>query len=473
MPKPKHTHDARATLDETRAREVLMVRAFEEGSDGSELRTSQWTAEDRAWATRLARQTSSANAANGAAFIADRAHHALQRLRSREPGLERWLAPTRWKPGWCALAALLGLIAGVLVDQIGNSQRINLLAPPVWAVVAWNLAVYVVIVLGCLRFWPTLPTLPALSLRRGVQRWLQTRASASLSKHPVWANFVGAWTTLAAPLNQARAASLLHIAAAALALGLVAGLYLRGLVLDYRAGWQSTFLDAAQVQTLLGALLDVASRVSGIGVPAVAPLRVTPELAPSGAAAPWLHLYATTLALWVIVPRCLLAAWALWQARSLARAMVLPWQQPYFAQLLRAHAGSAASAQVWPHGAVPDAQAALGLRAVLARHFGEEPVLRIEAATAYGDEDVPRSTQPGATAVCLFDLASTPEVETHGRFIEALQQAGPVIVVTNEASFLRRFLSLQQRLAQRRAAWGKFCDERGVQWLSADLEQPL
>ena len=43
----------------------------------------------------------------------------------------------------------------------------------------------------------------------------------------------------------------MHLAAAVVAIGLVAGLYVRGTVLRYEAGWESTFLDASQVHALL------------------------------------------------------------------------------------------------------------------------------------------------------------------------------------------------------------------------------
>ena len=63
------------------------------------------------------------------------------------------------------------------------------------------------------------------------------------------------WARVAAPLYAARAARILHLAAAALALGVIAGLYVRGLAFEYRATWESTFLDPAQVRALLAAAL--------------------------------------------------------------------------------------------------------------------------------------------------------------------------------------------------------------------------
>ena len=60
-----------------------------------------------------------------------------------------------------------------------------------------------------------------------------------------------------------RIAALLHVAAAAVAIGLLGSMYLRGLVLDYRAGWQSTFLQADTVQRVLSTLLAPATALTG------------------------------------------------------------------------------------------------------------------------------------------------------------------------------------------------------------------
>ena len=94
------------------------------------------------------------------------------------------------------------------------------------------------------------------------------------------ARFGKAWAELSWPTAVARAGSVLHLAAAALALGLVAGMYLRGLVLDYRAGWQSTFLEPPRVTSFLSTVLAPAAKVSGVALPdeaGVAALRLGGE----------------------------------------------------------------------------------------------------------------------------------------------------------------------------------------------------
>ena len=118
-------------LPEASARQVLLVQAFDTVAEAEGV----WTAQDRAWATRLTRETVPAGTPP-AQLLAERARHALQRLQPRHPGVAATLARRLGGPAWLLGAALLGVAAGLLMDAIGSSQRINLLAPPVWGVIA-------------------------------------------------------------------------------------------------------------------------------------------------------------------------------------------------------------------------------------------------------------------------------------------------------------------------------------------------
>lgn len=451
-------------LSESAARRVLLVRAHETAE------TPLWTAEDRAWATRLARETVPVGAAP-ARFLDERASHALQRLAPRDPAVARWLGRPLWRWSWLPAALAVGLLSGLAVDAVGSARRIDLLAPPVWGVILWNLLVYIALLL------------PRGTLRGGrVTGWLARRlAGGALRGSGPLAAFAADWVPRALPALAARAALLLHAAAAALAAGLVAGLYLRGLVLDYRAGWESTFLEPAGVRALLSTLLAPASALTGIGVPdqaAISALRVGPGVAASAPAGPWIHLYAATLALFVIVPRMALAVWAGLRGAWASRRVALPLADPYFQQLLLQGRGVAPRVRVLPHGAAPSPQAVLGLRELLAGVLGAEMQLRLAAPTAYGAEEsagTPRAEPDTTLLVALVDLAATPEADTQGRFLRELRAAAPalpLLLLADEAGFARRFGQLPERLAQRREAWRQLAAAEGAAWLSADLERP-
>ncbi|HET7795943.1 MAG TPA: DUF2868 domain-containing protein [Rhizobacter sp.] len=297
-------------MTEQEARQVLLLQAHEGDSAGK-----HWSTEDGLWATRQAAAVVGEQA-TPERFVVARAAIALQRLLPRDASAQRWLERRAWHPALVWLGGLAGFVAGVVVDRLGPPEHVNLLAPAVWAVVLWNLCVYLASVLR----WPG-------GVGSALGPWLSRRGrGADLSASLLWARH-------AAPLSMKRAALVLHVAAAMLAAGLVAGLYLRGLVLDYRAGWQSTFLDAPAVQSLLNVLLAPASWLTHIAIPDVLPLRLGPGAPAQATAAPWIHLYATTLVLWVVLPRLVLAWWSAWRAEALSRRFPLALDTPYFTAL--------------------------------------------------------------------------------------------------------------------------------------------
>ena len=472
-------------MNEAAAREVLLLQAFESVNPAS----PSWTDEDRGWATKLALQRGAAQA-DAAAFIEDRAHHAMQRLAAREPAAARWLRLRLWHSRWPLWAALVAVLVGVLADSIGSSQRINLLAPPLWGVLVWNLVVYVLLfahaALGLTRPNGPRPPGPILRLvQRGLRWGREPPASvASSGSEKALQSFATQWLRVSAPLNGERASALLHTASAALALGLIAGLYLRGLVLDYRAAWESTFLTAESAHAALAFLFAPAQALSGIGLPGVAgfeALRTAHSDTSAGAAAaPWIHLWALTLLMFVVLPRSLLAGWSTLRAQWLARRVALPLAEPYFQRLTQLQRGDAARVQVLPYANTPTPQAVLGLRALLADAFGERAALQIAPTLAFGAEDdaAAQHTLPSGTtlAVALFDLAATPEAENHGRFVRLLAARAPAgaatIVLVDDTGFVRRFGSDTTRLTQRREAWRLFAESLASVPVFAALDAP-
>jgi hypothetical protein len=479
---PRRTTGA-AELDETSARRLCLLRACEEGPPEPAL----WSPEDAGWASRLADET--AGTAPDAAWLAERARHAQQRLLPRRAALARLFTRRTWRLHWAVLAALAGLAFGILADLAGPAQRIHLLAVPVWTVVGWNALVYAWIGVQWIR--TAHRDAPQRGpLRRAVQRWLagpsagEVRAAATPEQR-----FVACWARTTAPLAASRAAMLLHLAAATFAFGLVAGLYARALVLDYRVAWQSTLLEPVQVHALLSVLLAPASALTGIAVPdlaAVEALRTVAGDAPAAAAppaqlvsaAPWLHLFAATLALAVIGPRWLLALGAAWTTGRRARRLTVVVDDAYALRVLQtrrrlAGAGPAGGVQVLPHGFTPAPSATLALRQLLAACFGEAAVLHIAAPVPYGDEDRAALEAPAGTAwrFAWFELAATPEAQAQGRFAEQLRTgAGPLLMLVDESGYRQRMGAGSPRLAARRQAWQALAEEVGVGLVFVDLQ---
>ncbi|MCU0972748.1 MAG: DUF2868 domain-containing protein [Burkholderiales bacterium] len=253
-------------MNEAAARNVVLVRAFETAGAGR----SGWSDADALWASRAAAEVVGSDA-DADRFIARRSELAAERLVERDRAVTRTLRAVTWRPwiGWGLI--LIAFALGFATDYVGPAQRVNVLAFPLLALIAWNLLAYVIVSVRALAGLVTTPAraLGPLSgfvarLARGVNE-----AAAALAPDTPLAPFVRDWSRVSASLTAVRVARILHLAAFAFALGAIVALYLRGLVFEFRAGWESTFLGPPEVHRLLSLVLGPASRLSGIPIPDV------------------------------------------------------------------------------------------------------------------------------------------------------------------------------------------------------------
>ena len=304
----------------------------------------------------------------------------------------------------------------------------NILAFPLLGLLAWNLAAYVAILASLVV--RLVRRKPALGPIRGFFARLAHRGAHFASERgkrgplaSALTQYFDEWTGLSMPLLRARVARVLHLAAVAFALGALLGLYLRGMVFEYRAGWESTFLDAATVHRLLEVVLAPGAAVTGIAIPDAARI-ASIRFGQGENAAPWLHLYAATVGLVVLVPRALLAVVAWVTERWLAARFPLRTDDAYFQRILREFAQGPARVRVVPYSYQVPEQSESGLRAVLVRLFGEKVDVSFAAPVTYGGEDeLPADVLPAGpynVVTALFNLAATPESESHAAFVAAL-----------------------------------------------------
>jgi hypothetical protein len=452
-----------ARLHERAAREVLLLRAYEsQNTDAQE--SHVWTRADSDWANRVATE-SVGPSGSAQAFIEARAHAAMQRLAPRDEGVRRALQAPAWRWAWVSTVGLAAVIVGAVIYDVGTHQRIDLLSVPVWLVVLWNLVVYVWLLVHALRGWGERGDGHAgKGLRRFIARHLASRLGAAPRKTPALASYATAWAQASWPMMVARAGAVLHVGAAGLALGLIGGMYLRGLVLDYRAGWQSTFLEPATAHQWLSTMLAPAAALTRTVLPdvqAIAALRVLPGHEAQGLAGPWIHWMAATLAIFVVAPRLLMALGSVWRGRWLARKLPIAIDDPYHHRLLQQHVATASHVRVHAHGAMPDAAAALGLQKLITRVFGDKAELALAPLATYGEEHAAASTssfESDTVKLALFDLSATPEAEAQGRFMRELKDSAArgtaVLMLVDQTAFHARFgVGAPERANQRRAAW--------------------
>jgi hypothetical protein len=456
-------------MNEAAARRTLLLRAWER-----EPASEAWSDEDRAWASRAAAQVEGEQAPADV-FIARRAALAVERLAGRDKRVPKMLASVEW-PAWIGWAVpALAFAAGAAADSIGAGHRVNLLAPPLLALLAWNLAVYAAIVVR--GAWAIFDrrALDLGPVARLLGRMAHVTGAAPKRAGRAASAFVADWLQASGTLTAARLGRVLHVAALAFAVGALAALYLRGIAFEYRAGWESTFLGPEAVRALLGTVLGPASAITGIALPAdYGPLRFGDGVD----AAPWLHLYAVTVALVVVAPRLLLALGDRWQEARLARRFPLPLDEPYFAALLRVLRAEAVAARVAPYAVQLSPQATLNLNALFTEALGARTLVSFASPTAFGGEDAidARLLVEGATLVVpLFALTATPEAENHGAFVEALRAAAGrarIALLVDEAAFRSQFGTASPRLEERRTTWRAFAAERRATVVFADLDRP-
>ncbi|BDZ55347.1 hypothetical protein GCM10025870_24200 [Agromyces marinus] len=296
--------------------------------------------------------------------------------------------------------------------------------------------------------------------------------AATAARRTVLAGLPREWARVAAPLYSARAARVLHLAAAATALGVIAGLYLRGLVFEYRASWESTFLGAEQVRALLAVTLAPGSWITGIPVPDVAAIEAI-RAPGSENAATWMHLMAGTVAVVVIAPRLVLALAAALLERRRARRVRLPLDEPYFRRLIAGWVGEATRVRVIPYSYTLAPAARAGLDEVLARAFGNA-VATVDEPVGWGDDERSNpmtDAAPGTPDIrlALFSLTATPEEDAHGAFLSGL---GPGPALVDESAFLARWGDDPQRRETRRAAWRELVEAHGGTPVFVDLAEP-
>ncbi|MCP4664201.1 MAG: DUF2868 domain-containing protein [bacterium] len=449
--------------------------------------------ESRRRATAAARR----RGAPESGWLAERAQLLVEELSSEFAFLKRLLHWSHPVQGLLAPAVVISLLLGLATNALGPERRIHVLAVPLLGIIAWNLAILALITIrrrlplgaGAWRFetpkllawWQTLvrrlvrrlPDHPPRrqppsgrsveSDRRAVES--DRRAVESELLRRALARFIEDWFPVAAPLAAARVRRLLHASALALVVGVLAGMYVRGIAFEYRATWESTFLSGELIDRVLGIILAPAAWLLGTAVPSAAAI----ERPGSGDAAPWIHLYAVTTAFYVGLPRGLLTAFESVRCRRLQRRLRLTLPALYPRRLVAAVETSATEVEIVPYSYRPVARAVETLRTLVRDLFGPRAEIRVRSPVEYGTEPV----EPGGgrCRMFVFGLAQTPEAEVHGKLLAALREGladGQLMVVVVDGSVYRQRVG-PERLEERRRTWNRVLAATGLEAVHLDL----
>ena len=286
----------------------------------------------------------------------------------------------RLPEGWNIAICAASFGVGLATNYLGSFEKIPLLLNPIMALVAWNLLLYMVLVLWVLRAgWkkatclsereraqehgdggrfrnaPAQGAAPAATAARSApwsarvlfpSIWISIhnftlRFHATKKQAVSFANvarrFWSHWLKAARPLLSARWKRLLHCAAIALTAGAVAGMYIRGVFLRYEVIWTSTFITdektVSRVVEVTFAPALVISRIAGRDLSAE--IDIGKLMSPEGApAAAWIHLFVLTAVVVIVIPRLALAVAQTFYVRR-AKSDVQINFDDYFARLIR------------------------------------------------------------------------------------------------------------------------------------------
>jgi len=469
-------------MNEQLARDVVLVKAIETTDQKREILTD----DDRRYANRTARElaqwqaSETKSAATSDHFLQQRAEQIIKKLGQRHTAFAAFAKRRTGLHGVSWLLPLLALVLGAGLDRITDPHRVDLLSAPLLAIVAWNLLVYCIMLI-----WLCIPKAGMTRVRAAWVRRLAVGPATMPRKMPHALSaalfaFMAEWSQLSARLNAARLARTIHLSAALFAVGALASLYARGVMSQYGAGWESTFLDATQVHQLLSALFWPAQAVlplQGFTLAEVQALHFTAGQGATNveAGARWVHLYAATLLLIVVLPRLALALLAALRASWLRRRFPLDLAQPYFRQLTDAAGGEAGLLRVLPYSFTLDEARSKGLEAVAVNLLGERARVRLAPSVGYGADAVALADEtPAATLTAvLFNLAATPEKENHGAFLASIVRASKAsIAVLIDDSAFRARTTEPHRVRERVELWREFCIFHGVEPTVVDLLGP-
>lgn len=463
-------------MNESDARCFTLIRALEEGDpEGGLLPLASRRAATREAAPPEHPAEVGGDPSNDG-FLVRRARLLTTRLAGTHPEIARLAHPVSWRPWALALGSLLAFETGYLAAEFGPEQRLNLLSFPLVGLLLWNLFFYLLLGISAARRRysrrrtpvPDQPVPGWFKLWRRVQSWRFTDSGATPASSAV-AAFARAWTGHTAHLRTVEMRQALHGMAAALAAGLIAGLYVGGLALEYRAGWESTFLGAGTLESLLKIVFGPAAWLTGIDLPDAAHLsRIAWSSGTAGEnAAPWIHLAAVTAGLFIIAPRLVLAGLAGRRAERLRNALTVYSLDGYSRPLLHAGQGGGERAVLVPLGHQPSERSLAIVRSLVSGLLGGSGRLELLAPVNYGEEQARLDALPAALStppawlITLLNLAATPETEIHGDWLRGLRRlvergtVARVLLLTDGAAF-RAALNTSdadRRVAERLAAW--------------------
>ena len=337
-------------MEQEKAARVVLIRAVEEVLP-----------EHIAPETLLEAHLAAGNPAEGPPWIVRRADFLIDHtIGAYGAVLQRvkTIHPSVWLP--IGLSTVLGLAS----NYLGPSEKIHVLWNPIILLIAWNILIYVILVIGFslgtkVGSSATLPKTtplrykhqadskkheyrpslaerfvlgPVFSWLFGLKAGVEEIRDQATGIGAVGKRFATLWWQVVQPNLRLWLQRTLHLCAIGIAVGAISGMYMRGLVFKYEVIWRSTFItDSSTVEKALGYIFSPALTVLGQNLPGAVGLLIGDGVP----AADWIHLYAVYALLIIVVPRSLLALTSTKRLSNNRRTVQLDFEDEYYVDLLK------------------------------------------------------------------------------------------------------------------------------------------
>ncbi len=434
-------------------------------------------------------------------FFVRRAELLIQILKNIHPETRIDINPIQGKGWFTFLLFIISFLTGFIANEFDSGKRLNLLAFPITIMLLWSFVVYGIN--GFMFIRSRLMDDSVVNSNNSIINFLLNQTirifRRDITPPTDWGytlnrclqNFYYKWIQLSTVIYKNYVTRVMHISAVFFVTGVIGGMYFRGLEREYHAGWESTFLRPESVLWFLSVVLGPASLITGLKLPGlneIEEIRWGDGIIGENAAV-WIHLFATTSILFIIIPRCFLAFNAFKRERYLRTNFPISIEDDsYFKKLLKIRHGSKEGVCVVPYSIELSNNQTDVLRSLIEQVYGYKTEIEFHKIVPYGGEDeflagiVTRVETSAEYLFVIFNISSIPEDEIHSALIRNLENTltqsdstRQVIVVIDESHFTFRFSNqsdFQERLRLRKELWGRKITGGKIKPFFLNLDNP-